>query len=754
MLRFLSNIPIFRRIFLLFLIAALVPAIVTITLGTFYLSTLTSQGQAVQTSFDAQSTAATQQSNLQNMNASLQTRHNQVFAALSNVVQNASLSAAGGLINSDIAAREVGFDSAINSYVNNYELATSSNMTDVRKILLNDNQSVGSEIINDQQRALSAVSGTNGLWAKYKFLQDDELNQLQNLENNPPTTAAALNSKYNQAYATLWNANNVFTDLKNNWQEVADEAVVMGKAVTTVGPATTSPVIIATVMAILATVMVLFLIGWSLNLTISNPLRRLASLTRHVSRGDTTARANVQGRDEIALVADSMNGMLDSIVNLLQQTKGQRDNLQTQVEKLVSEVSGVGEGDLRIQAEVTADALGVLADSFNYMVEELGSLIVRVKMVANEVDNSTVTILDRMTQLVESGDEQIHQISEATVEIEHMSTDSRQVAERSQVLYDVARIAREDANGGRDAVRQAVEGMGRINDNVQLTASKVQDLGERSREIDEIVTVISSIAHQTNRLALDAAIQAAMAGENGKGFGAVAADIRRLAERAKEQVSSITRIVRNVREEVGAVAISMQDTERETMSGTRLTQEAGAALGSIFTAVERQAREIENINNVAMQQLQSSSAVVQIMHSVSKSTQQSSASTRDASQNMERLARLVEQLRSSVEAFKLRDNQSYFLPGTDVSMEDEQDSQMTVSGVFRTVSGGAQPAQQLVGASFASNVLPPARSDDSFSRFPTTPTPRYNGDSYNSSFGEQGYNEQRPFLSNGNGRNR
>ncbi len=754
MLRFLSNIPIFRRIFLLFLIAALVPAIVTISLGSFYLSTLTAQGQAVQTSFDAQSTAATQQSNLQSMNASLQTRHNQVFASLSNVVQDASLSAAGGLINSDIAAREVEFDSAINSYANNYEIATSSNMTDVRNILLNDNQSAGSKIINDQQKALSAVSGTNGLWAKYKALQDDELNQLQNLENNPPTTAAELNSKYNQAYTALWNANNIFTDLKNNWQEVTDEAVVMGKAVTTVGSATTSPVIIATVMTIFATIMVLFLIGWSLNLTISNPLRRLASLTRHVSRGDTTARAKVQGRDEIALVADSMNGMLDSIVNLLQETKAQRDNLQTQVEKLVSEVSGVGEGDLRIQAEVTADALGVLADSFNYMVEELGSLIVRVKMVANEVDNSTVTILDRMTQLVESGDEQIHQISEAAVEIEHMSTDSRQVAERSQVLYDVARIAREDANGGREAVRQAVEGMGRINDNVQLTASKVQDLGERSREIDEIVTVISSIAHQTNRLALDAAIQAAMAGENGKGFGAVAADIRRLAERAKEQVSSITKIVRNVREEVGAVAISMQDTERETLSGTRLTQEAGTALGSIFTAVERQAREIENINNVAMQQLQSSSAVVQIMHSVSESTQQSSTSTRDASQNMERLARLVEQLRSSVEAFKLRDNQSYFLPGTDVLMEDEQDSQMTVSGVFRTISGGAQSPQQLVGASFASNALPPARSDDTFSRFPTTPSPRYNGDSYDNSFGEQGYSEQQPFLSNGNGRNR
>src|SRR5207249_11627599 len=131
----------------------------------------------------------------------------------------------------------------------------------------------------------------------------------------------------------------------------------------------------------------------------------------------TTARAAIIGRDEINLVASSMNNMLDNIVRLIQEAQAQRDNLQTQVEKLVSEVSGVGEGDLRIQAEVTADTLGVLADSFNYMVEELSSLVIRVKMVANEVGNSTSTILDRMTQLVETGDMEMHQMAEAEMQV-------------------------------------------------------------------------------------------------------------------------------------------------------------------------------------------------------------------------------------------------------------------------------------------------------------------------------------------------
>lgn len=460
-----------------------------------------------------------------------------------------------------------------------------------------------------------------------------------------------------------------------------------------VSPAQVEPVLLETLIAFLCTLLVVVFIGYVVSTSITNPLNQLATLTRRIGRGETDARATVTGRDEISLVGNSMNYMLDNIVRLIQETKSSRDVLQAQVEKLVSEVSGVGEGDLRVQAEVTTDALGVLGDSFNYMVEELGSLIVRVKMVASEVDSSTGMILDSMTQLVESGDMQVRQMNEASIEVEHMANSSRQVAERAQRLLAVARDTRTNAQSGREAVYQAVQGMGRMNENVYATAEKVQLLGERSREIDEIVTVIGNIAHQTNRLALDAAIQAAMAGEDGKGFGAVAIDIRRLAERAKEGAASITKLVRNVREEIGAVAISMQDTQRETQIGTQLTQEAGTNLESIFSAVEQQAHEIERINSAAMQQLQSSSAVVQIIQAVSASTQANGASTREASLSMEHLLRLVEQLRSSVEAFKLRENQGYYTPLSNihVSMDDFQDNALTVSGVFRAVSGTVQP---------------------------------------------------------------
>src|SRR6266516_3324910 len=723
MIKFLSNIPIFRRLFLAFAIAAAIPAVIIVLLGNFYLTSLNQRGQAVSTSFDSQRIASQQQTNLQSMHALLEASQAQVINTLSSslngVVQDSSLSASVALTINEVLARQATFDQVLPAYQQNYQIATSSNMAEIQNILLGDNPNT--TIIRDQRVALTAVSTIQ--WPTYKKLQTDELTQLQGylqeLQNGHKFTPKEINQAYENTYSTWWNADQRFTGLRNSWQLVVDTAITTGKTVSSVGPSQTQSVLIATVLAIVVSLLLVFTTGWIINLTITRPLRQLASLTRRITRGDTNARAKIIGRDEINLVASSMINMFDNIVRLMHDAQAQRDNLQTQVEKLVSEVSGVGEGDLRVQAEVTADTLGVLADSFNYMVEELGSLVVRVKMVAHEVENSTTMTFERMSQLVETADAQIKQIAEAAIEVERMANSSRQVAERTQILYTVARAARLTAESGREAVLQTVEGMGRIHEYVQDTSGKVQTLGDRSREINNIVEVIANIAHQTNRLALDAAIQAAMAGENGKGFGAVAADIRRLAERAKDQANSIARIVRGVREDIGAVAVSMRDTERETSAGANLAQEAGKSLESIFGVVERQAHEIEAINQMAGQQLQSSSSVVQIMQAVTDSTQQSSTSTRDAAQNMERLARLAEQLLASVEAFKLRENLNYYAPMGNVMVtpEEEYENQLSVSGAFRTITASVQSP----GRNMYNNALAPTGSNSSYQPYPIPP---------------------------------
>src|SRR6266566_4860978 len=589
MVRFISNMPIFRRLFIAFAIAALIPGIVIVLLGNYYVSSLTTRGQAVRISFDAQSAASQEETNLQRMNAVLQAFHNQIFGSLGSVIQDASFYASGAQDGQEVRHNEAEFDQAIANYQSNYEIQTSPNMSAIHDMLLSSDPA-NSSIISSQKSALDKV---NALWGKYKTYQDAELRDLESLQgkilSGAVLTKSQINTAYNQDYETVARARDTFTDLKNSWQQVVDAAVSMGKAITTVGSSQTQPILIATLAAFILTILIVIATGWVMNLTITQPLRHLDVLTKRIAKGNTNARARISSRDEIAKVATAMNNMLDNIVHLIQEAQAQRDSLQAQVEKLVSEVSGVGEGDLRVQAEVTADALGVLADSFNYMVEELSSLIVRVKMVAHEVGNSTAIILDHMTQLVEDGDIQIRQIANATAGVEHIADSSRHVAERAQILYKIARETRMNAQSGRASMQQSLQGIERIHENVQETASKVQLLGDRSREIDEIVAAISNIAHQTNRLALDAAIQAAMAGENGKGFGAVAADIRRLAERAKEEASTVARIVRSIREDIGAAAVAMQDTEHETSVGAKLTQEAGATLGSIFAAIDHEA---------------------------------------------------------------------------------------------------------------------------------------------------------------------
>ncbi len=648
MFKALNNIPIFRRIFIAFAVATIIPAIVVMLLGSFYLNAINVRDQAVQASFAAQSTAFQQQASLQRMNAFLQAYLAQVFA--SNSVGDPSMGASAQLIGREIKDREVTFGLTLTSYQQNYSVATSSNMSGIRSILLSDDPNTN--MIQQQQQVLNEVIQKQ--WPTYQQYQDQELAILQSLQS-AAAQHTPITQSYPQAYATLFQADRAFLDLNNSWQSLFTVVQNMGEIVTSVGPSQTNPIVFSTAIALICTILIVIEVGTVINFTITQPLRYLEALTRRITRGDTSARANIGGKDEIHQVAILMNAMLDNVVQLAQEAQSRHAVLQAQIEKLMSEVSGVGEGDLRVQAEVSLSDLGVLADCINYMIEELNGLIVRVKGVSREVKNSTLLTARRMAQLVRTADVQIRQIGEAAVEVERMADASRNVAERAERLYKMTAEARQSVDSGRETVHQTVAGIGHIQGTVQATAEKVLALDERSQEINEIVTVIDGIAHQTNRLALDASVQAAMAGENGKGFAAVATDIRRLAELSKEQVNMISQVVRSVREGISSAAASMRETTYETTVDAKLAQEAGTTLEAIFSVVEQQANEVDAINRAAVQQLQSSSAVVHIMQGVSESTQQSSISTRETSEQMGYLARVAEHLLASVEAFKVRE---------------------------------------------------------------------------------------------------
>jgi len=387
----------------------------------------------------------------------------------------------------------------------------------------------------------------------------------------------------------------------------------------------------------------------------------LVDVCRKYAAGDHSVRALVIGDDEFAMLSMSINTLFDNQGfapggAAPASSSSDAAALQAQIEKLLQEVSAVGDGDLRVQAEVTPDTLGVLADSFNYMIEELAKVVGRVQATAMQVTNATRRILDGSDVLAQASSTQVQQISQTTEAVEALAIFIQNVARNAQLSAEAAQDALHNADAGQQAVRQSIDGMLVIRENVQETSKKIKRLGERSNEIGEIVRIIEDIADQTNLLALNAAIQSAMAGEHGRGFAVVADEIRLLAERSTESTKRIATLVKSIQGDTFEAVVAMEDSTQEVVKGSQLADEAGRALNSIYTAVERQAQMIETIAHAANEQAQVSENVAVAMGQISEITRQTNAGTQEAAMSVSYLAELADQLRASVSTFRLPDH--------------------------------------------------------------------------------------------------
>jgi twitching motility protein PilJ len=340
-------------------------------------------------------------------------------------------------------------------------------------------------------------------------------------------------------------------------------------------------------------------------------------------------------------------------VGLEQEAKRVNDANQAAILRLMNELQVVAEGDLTQEATVTEDITGAIADSVNYTVEELRSLVGNVQNTATRVAQTTSLVENTSTELLAASSEQLREIRDTGQSVLDMAQRINQVSSQAQESAQVARQSLQAAESGLQAVQNAIGGMNAIRDQIQETSKRIKRLGESSQEIGEITELISDITEQTNVLALNAAIQAASAGEAGRGFSVVAEEVQRLAERSADATRQIAALVKAIQTDTQDAVAAMERSTQGVVEGARLSDNAGSALSEIDAVSRRLALLIENISESASQEAESANEVAGNIQHIFAVTEQTGEGTRSTAQQVRELSRMAEELRQSVARFKI-----------------------------------------------------------------------------------------------------
>ena len=334
-----------------------------------------------------------------------------------------------------------------------------------------------------------------------------------------------------------------------------------------------------------------------------------------------------------------------------------RENERNQeaIMRLLDELSSLADGDLTVQATVTEDITGAIADSINYAIEALRELVTTINDSAIQLDGAAKQTQGVAAQMAKASTAQSRQISSASESMADMAASIEEVSGNSERCSDVARHSVDVAHKGGDAVRRTIDGMNTIRETIQETSKRIKRLGESSQEIGNIVELINDIAEQTNILALNASIQASMAGEAGRGFAVVADEVQRLAERAANATKQIEVLVRTIQTDTNEAVVSMERSTTDVVGGALLAENAGAALEEIEQVSNQIASLVQNISASARQQAVASGNISKNMQVVREISTQTAEGSTQTSTSIAKLAALSAQLRKSVAGFRLPD---------------------------------------------------------------------------------------------------
>lgn len=377
----------------------------------------------------------------------------------------------------------------------------------------------------------------------------------------------------------------------------------------------------------------------------------LAQLFKSRSRAEkmVSEKETLRQRQELETEVEMARRESDRI----QKMEREKENSQAAILRLLDELADLAEGDLTTRATVTEDFTGAIADSVNLAIDQLRELVLAINMTADKVAQSSQQTQMTAVELSEASEHQAQEIAGVSAAINQMAVSIDQVSTNAIESASVAQRSVAIAHNGVEVVHRSIEGMNIIRDQIQETSKRIKRLGESSQEIGNIIGLINDIADQTNILALNAAIQASMAGEAGRGFAVVADEVQRLAERSAAATRQIEILVKTIQADTNEAVSSMESTTAEVVKGARLAKDAGEALDEVQTVSHTLADLIQNISNAARQQATSASHISNTMNIIQEITSQTTAGTMATARSVGHLNEMSAQLQKSVSGFKL-----------------------------------------------------------------------------------------------------
>jgi len=394
---------------------------------------------------------------------------------------------------------------------------------------------------------------------------------------------------------------------------------------------------------------------FSLSQTLLDEASRLANGFENLASGRTldTVGGYVLGLLALASIILIGSVMVRETHRQLSETAQKNERNQQAIMRLLDEIEDLADGDLTVTASVTEDFTGAIADSINYSIDQLRDLVATINLSAEEVAAAVQDTQNTAHLLAKASEHQAQQIADASMAVGDMAESIDRVSNHA---YESAKVAERSvaiANKGNEVVHNTIHGMDNIREQIQDTAKRIKRLGESSQEIGDIVNLIDDIADQTNILALNAAIQASMAGEAGRGFAVVADEVQRLAERSSSATRQIEALVRAIQVDTNEAVISMEQTTAEVVRGARLAQDAGVALAEIEGVSQTLAELILSISDAAQLQTSSAGQISHTMAIIQQITSQTSSGSTATAESIGNLARMASEMRRSVSGFTL-----------------------------------------------------------------------------------------------------